>query len=176
MNKTNIAITVVALVALVVAVVSFGKPRTSTTVVESPNYGAVSSPDVQSDYLCVGGVCQTYRRSELKSATTTLCALPSPAATSTLDFASVRIASTGTTSALTLSIAKSATAFATTTLLSGDQAVAANGPHTSFASTTVPLAIFSPNTWLVVSIAGGTGGQALTVPSGSCDAVFNMTN
>lgn len=104
------------------------------------------------------------------AATTTPWALQSPSATSTLIAAWCRVDVSSTT-ASTLTIARAATPYATTTLL-GRYGIAANAQATVVASST-PTAgeatTFSPNTYLVVGMAGGIGTFS---PSGSCGALW----
>ncbi len=52
-------------------------------------FGALSSPDIQSPYLCVNGVCGWYASGDCLDATTTPFSVLSPAATSTLDLLQV---------------------------------------------------------------------------------------
>ena len=69
-----------------------------------PKYGAVSGPDISSEYLTVNGVSTFYQRqtfsttSIARTSSTTLCVLPSPRATSTAD---VRVQVTNSTSTAT---------------------------------------------------------------------------
>lgn len=120
-------------------------------------------------------VTDTYTRMAMVAGTTTICAIQSPAATTTLRnfVATFTIAST---SAQTITMAKAANAFATTTNLTGNVAIAASGQATVVASTTIPIAIIAPSQWLVVGQAGGAGGASLNVPIGTCQAVFQSTN
>lgn len=150
-------------------VVNVNVPRQTS----SPVLGSVSSPDIQSPYFSFGGVRHWGARTEtLTSATTTICALQSPPATSTLEFASIQL-TTSSTTASTVTIAKATTAFATTTLL-GNGSISANAQGTIVASTTNSvnpsgLGVFSPNTYLVVGMAGGIGTFS---PVGSCIATW----
>ena len=138
-------------------------------------FRAVSSPDIQSPYFSVGGVRTWAARSEnLISATTTVCAIQSPTATSTLTRASLRL-SVGSTTASTVVIAKSATAFATTTAIGGG-ALAANAQGT-FSATTTPATLtsldgvmtFAPSQWVVFGMTGGIGTFS---PTGACSATW----
>lgn len=125
--------------------------------------------------MTLGNILWTPNRvTSLNQATTTICAIQSPAATSTLLTAGISFTvSTTTTSIVTL--AKATTAFATTTLL-GSASLAANALGTITASST-PFGLdsvntFGPSTWFVVGMAGNSGTFS---PTGVCQAVFQST-
>lgn len=125
------------------------------------------------DNISINSVSYTVARdASLEAASTTICALQSPAATSTLQSASVLL-TTSSTSASTITLAKAATAFATTTLLNTG-AVAAGAQATIIASTTSQggtdqASVFGPSQWFVAGMSGGTGTFS---PSGVCSAVW----
>ncbi len=107
----------------------------------------------------------------MAQATTTVCAIQSPNATTTLGFFSANF-TTGTTTASTITMASAKNAFATTTVLGGSLSMAANSQATFIASTT-PGTIYAPLTWFVVGMAGGAGNFS---PVGACNASFNSVN
>ena len=72
----------------------------------------------------------------------------------------------GSTTATTITIAKSNTAFATTTSL-GSIGIPANGQGTIIASTTFDA--FAPNTYVVIGMQGGIGNFS---PTGICGATW----
>lgn len=166
----------VAISALVVVVglvgVQFFHPGSAT----APSFGALSGPDIASSYLKWGlgnGVRVYPTGRALSTATTTVCAIQSPNATSTLRWAGVRFDVSSTT-ASTITLAKSATAFATTTQIGETVAVAANAQAFVLATSTAAQVIaqttvFAPNQWFVVSMTGGTGTFS---PTGACQATF----
>ncbi len=122
--------------------------------------------------VIVGGITTTYVHAIPTAATTTPCALFSPAATSTLLSAQLTLTVASGTVATTVTLAKGTTAFATTTPLAPDTAVAAGAQTTVIASSTLisSTRIFAPNTPVVFGIAGGSGG--VSSPVGICDATF----
>lgn len=135
---------------------------------------AISSPEINSPYVSFNGQTHWYSKGNFAQATTTVCAVQSPAATSTLELASV-VFNVSSTSASVVTLAKAATAFATTTILS-NQSIAANAQATIMASSSPLLAtgavndlVFAPNQWFVVSMAGGAGTFS---PSGTCQTEF----
>lgn len=136
-----------------------------------PALGAVSSPDMNSPYFSFGGVRQWAGSTDnLNQATTTVCAIQSPAATSTLIMGSVRLTVSSST-ASTVTLAKAATAYATTTAL-GSASVSAGAQATVVSLRTAAggdalAETFSPNTWFVVGMAGGVGTFS---PTGVCKA------
>ena len=157
----KIIIGVLALVALVGLFLPIGNE--SKTIVErvSNNLGAVNSPD-----LNIGGVRLTSAQTgALNQATSSvLCALQSPAATSSLVSASI-VVTTATSGASSLSLTKGTTAgmvgsviLATTSIASGAQGALTQGSSTPFA----------PNTYLI----GAQGGAGILNQSGSCNAVW----
>ena len=136
--------------------------------------GALSGPDISSPYLKWGaahGVRVWSEGQGLKAATTTVCAIQSPAATSTLQSAGVKFDVSSTTASI-ITLAKATTAFATTTSIGTNYAIAANAQAFINASTSPSASaveVFAPNTWFVVGMAGGTGTFS---PTGSCHATF----
>jgi hypothetical protein len=132
--------------------------------------GGVASPDFN-----IGGMhFFSARTGSLNQATTSvLCALQSPAATSTLMEASVEL-STGTSTVTSLFMAKGtapavtgATTLASTSVASGAlKTLELNG------TTTVGAYVFSPNTYFqVVQLGGGVLNQ-----TGVCQALWQTTN
>ena len=175
MNKTLGAVLVVVIVIATIGAYMFPK-------VQQP-LGALSSPDIQSSYLSVNGVSRWYESRSLNQASTTICAMKSPTATSTLVSGSVKL-TTGTTTAIALELAKSTSFAATTTRIS--YAVLGAGEQvtlTAFvASTTAAVnsgrfytanetdLVFAPNTFLTAKYGGAAG--SLNVLVGSCKAVW----
>jgi len=135
--------------------------------------GAVSSPDIASPYFSYGGVRHWGRKTtSLTQATTTVCAIQSPASTSTLMYGSIQF-TTSSTTASTVTLAKATTAYATTTSL-GSASVAANGYATVVSKRTAAGGdaldeTFAPNTYFVVGMAGGVGTFS---PAGTCEATW----
>jgi len=184
MNKIiSIIAAALGIAILVVVFVAVNRPiNVDVNVPEQPiEYG--TSPDIMSKYLCVGGVCKfTGRSSTLASASTTPCALQSPAATSTLSFFSVHL-STSTTTAGIFDIGKSATdKTSTTTRLTTVNTFAANDTIDFYlTSSTTPISsavhqfMFPPNTWLVFKMAGGITAGTYS-PVGSCQAEWIRLN
>lgn len=123
----------------------------------------------------VGGFKTNSVTKDLTTSTTTVCAIQSPSATSTLVGGGIRM-TTSSTTASTVTIAKATTAFATTTLINS-ASVSANAQATVLAASTTVSSleqtnrIFAPNTWLVFGMAGGTGTFS---PVGSCSASFDQ--
>lgn len=163
-NKVTTAILALG----VIAALWLGAQTPNQTVVQS-SLGALN-PDIISPYISFGGV-QMYsaRSNDLAQATTTVCALQSPASTSTLQFGSAQFVVASSTQNSTITLAKANTAFATTTLL-GKYVIASGAQGTVIASTsptTGDAVIFSPNTYFVVGMQGGGGTFS---PTGTCSA------
>lgn len=182
-NTLSVIGIVVALLAGTLALIAFsGQESISERVATIENFfvspeemdeealGAVSSPDIPSPYFSFGGVRQwAARDNDLTQATTTVCAIQSPAATSTLDHADLSLVVSSTT-ASTVTFAKAATPYATSTFL-GSAAVAANAQaNIAVKATTTSNAIasnfvFGPSQWFVVGMQGGVGTFS---PTGVC--------
>lgn len=132
------------------------------------NLGAVSGPDMPFSYLSWGGVEEYRLRQKMVTSTTTPCAIQSPAATSTLHFAYVDM-DTSTSSNSIVTIAKAASAFATTTGIT-TRAVTANTQAFIAASSSI---VFEPSQWLVVGMQGNAGNYS---PAGDCLASWIRTD
>ena len=138
--------------------------------------GSLTGPIINSNFLTVGGITEYYWSTSLKTATTTICAIKSPAATSTMVFGSLSFTK-GTTTAATLTMAQATTAYATTTAIGSQFVLAANNLGTMVASTTngAPYIQFAPNTYFVVGLQSSTAVTNLA-ETGKCQAIFRVTN
>jgi hypothetical protein len=143
----------------------------SGTDVTTTNFTTLSV----SNGFSTGGIFNTGARIAFTTATTTVCAIQSPNATSTLVYGSAMF-TVSSTSASTVNMARATTAFATTTSL-GNGIFAANAQGTVIASTTPSSVatdgsqVFPPSTWFVVGMTGGTGTFS---PTGYCSAEWNV--
>lgn len=166
--KTIIVSGGTALVVAILVGLTFGGSETVREIVRERSLGAAAGPDIISPYLRWGGVA-TYRAAEaMNTATNTVCALRSPASTSTLEsFVAYLEVSSSTASRINFATSGSGDAqpSATTTLIDS-QNIAANAKAIfKNASST----IISPNTWLVLGMQGGTGTFS---PTGVCQATW----
>lgn len=165
-----------SVVALVIAlvVIAAGAAFYAGTTSSTPAHTAssITGPDSSNPYFGVNGV-QTYETNvRMRNATTTICAIKSPSATSTLQFASWQIG-LGTSTAATIDLATSTNPYSTTTpalvvgtsVASGAQASVSWDP----AGTNGTLA---PNTYVIAKTAGvGLGGYTY---GGDCEATFTV--
>ena len=171
-----------ALVALNVVLLGLIATNKSETVREvvTKELGAVASPDLQSAYFSYGGVRHwAAKNTALTDASTTVCALLSPAATSTLQFGSIKY-TTGATTTQTLSAGKGTTRYTIDRLFATSSA-AADEKATLLAATTTPAAdqtagkliltdrVFSPSTYLVFTISSA---NSYTDVEGTCEATW----
>lgn len=141
-------------------------PKGESGAIGMPSKLGSASPLIPFNYFGFAGlVWHAGKMESLTQATTTVCAIQSPAATSTLALGSGVRFSVSSTTATTITLAKSANAFATTTQIGTNFAISANAQATIIASTTGM--IFEPNYWFVVGMAGGTGNFS---PTGVCQA------
>lgn len=139
-------------------------------------FGSVSSPDINSPYFSVGGLAiWAQRTTSLIQASTTVCSIQSPAATSSLLFAGIEF-DVASTSATYVELARATTPYATTTRIGSPYVIGANAQANIVASTTGSVAgdatIFPPNTYFNVKASWATAATALTVPRGSCQSIF----
>lgn len=135
-----------------------------------------ASPDLYSPYFNINGVKNFYNSVGLVQATTTICSIKSPSATSTLGFASVQF-ETASTSATYVELGRATTRYATTTSIN-IYTVGASAKASIVASSTGSVAgnatIFPPSTYFNVKTSWATAATALTVPVGRCQAVFTQ--
>lgn len=157
-----------------------GMPGTPGT--PGPIVGGLSGPDISSPFLSWGGVRQWAARSgSLTQATSTICSLTSPLATSTLLAANISL-STASSSAVALDISKNiAGATASTSDVFGDKKIAAGARATLMADIAADSteqadsekAIFAPSSRLNFVMRNATAGNGLgSAPVGSCSAVW----
>lgn len=167
-NKTNIGIGLIAIVALVLSFTAVTKTPVNTTTEVTKNVGSVTGPDLYSPYWNVNGVRTWYAGQALAKSTTTPCSLKSPASTSTLTVAGIQIG-TASSTAITIRVATSSTAYATTTTL--NSYALASGALGSFNqnSTSSQTSVMAPNTYLVFSLDGIIGADS-TKLNGTCFA------
>lgn len=175
-NIKTIGIAVILSVLFSFGVVSTQKTHTETkTVVREVPLAAASSPDLPGRYFSFGGVRNWGgKTSALTSATTTICSFQSPASTSTLLQATLRLdTSTTVTSIIQFSKNTVNNGTSSTGLLSGNYTVAANAKAFIQASTTPTgtAVVFEPNAWLNVVVAASGGVQTVS-PTGLCQATF----
>lgn len=175
MNKTS-KIAVLALVVVLVLVVLSFKSSSVTTVVEK--VGATPGNKITESSFSVGGVSTYSKSGKFNLATTTVLALRAPlSATSTLTYNGGCTFDVSSTTATTIYVAKSNTAFATSTLLR-QESVSANAKaafqtaSTTYNSLADTNRTFSPGQYLVIGLAGGTGGTQTFSPIGGCTAEF----
>lgn len=170
---------VVAVAALVLGYLAFSR---GTDV----PFGSAGS---DSSYSCEShnGVTRCFTRVVLNNASTTLCSIKSPAATSTLVSGGVQL-TTGTTTTIALELGKSSLFDATTTRISYDASIASAAQETltAFVASTTGVygalgqqhtadeqdVVFGPNTRLNAKYGGAAG--ILNVLKGSCTATFEI--
>lgn len=180
-NIATVVVGVIAVVALGVAVLGGGTEKVREVVKQGDSVGAVASPDLSSNYFSFGDIRRhAAKDTTMTQASTTVCALQAPSATSTLVSGEVRF-NTGSSTALNVGFGKGTTKFATSTALNaanltgGAQGtLAAQDPEgASFDEDNV----FGPDEWLLVQAFGGiTAGDSGTgfTPSGVCQATWEQ--
>jgi hypothetical protein len=156
---------------LVVNVFATSERVIERTEIREVEVGAISGPRILSPFLDHNGIVTYSSRLGFQQATTTVCAVKSPSATSTVLFASAVVYS-GSTTAATMTIATSTTAFATSSVLA-TTSVAANAQNVqahwlNFGGNN---GVLRPNQWVTVSLTGGNGTFS---SSGACQVEFRV--
>lgn len=164
--------------AIAVAVFAVGYlivPPVQNIVNQQP--GAATGPDSFFDCETHNGVQRCFYRMAMTTGTTTPCAFKMQGATSTLVIAQARL-NVATATAATVTIAKSTSFNATTTLLASGL-LAAGAQGTVVATTTGGVdtaSVIAPNNYIVFGISGGQGGITLSsANSGVCLATTDTT-
>ena len=147
-------------------------PAPIVNVPKQVQFGAVSGPDTYFPYVANNNSRVWTVRSTFTAATTTPCSLRAPAATTTLIFAGWQI-TTGTSTAATIDLGTSTTAFSTTTNKVAAKSIAANAQGYAVwtpAGGGVDDNKMAPNEYVVVKTAGaGLSGYTY---QGTCTAEF----
>jgi len=175
MNKNQkILVSLGVALSLVVSIWAFNHKQ---VVVQKPDgttqpiVGSIASP-----YFQVGGTTLYGGGESLRTGTSTVCVIQSPAATSTLITAGVNF-QLASTSVVLVDLAKATTVYATSTSIGTAYGVATSSQATIVASSTGSVAgdatIFAPNTFFMVKYSGynsdaGTGNAS----KGSCWALW----
>ena len=135
--------------------------------------GALSSPDIASPYFSFGGVRSWGYSMPFQDATSTICTFQSPAATSSLEFASIEI-TTATSTASFFEIAQSRDRAATTTSIQKISVPTTELLDWVSTSTggVVGTTIFGPNRFLNVKVGGFIIHAGDGLLEGQCKAVF----
>ena len=182
MSNKNLTIGLVAVLVIVLGV-AFLKPS-NVIVQQGPQdpIGAVSGPDRSYPCESSNGVGKCFEKQSLALATTTVCAIKSPSATSTLVSANVGF-TTSTTTKTVVTLAKGTTAYSTSSAVFSQTDVAINSrAYLQYRDQTASStdSVFGPSTYFVVGIQGGSGagsaiGHSQTFSnSGACNATFEL--
>lgn len=138
--------------------------------------GAISGPEVSSDYFCVNGVCRYYFSSKFNNASTTLCSFKLPSATSTLVSASLQV-TTATATAIVVDLGEGAIYDATTTKIGTTYTVAATAQDTIIASSS-PAAgattLLSPSNYLNYKFGSSAITPTTNSLAGTCKATVEV--
>ena len=170
MNTKSVSIGVGVAVLLILGLIF---PRSGGTVVERV-VGAAVGPESTNDYQCYNNMCSYYRFTNLAAATTTPCALLSPKATSTLLYFDFNV-TVSTSTNLTMDLATSTTAFASTTIINSYTLAANKQTTIHLVGTSTPAngigsVLYAPSTWIVMKTASASGGPSQI--TGNCQAEF----
>lgn len=174
MDIKNIIIGIVALVGAVFGGLAYFSHSSVT-----PPFGALTGPVIPYNFLTVGGATVYDAGVPIRQATSTLCAIQSPPATSTVQAAQIRLDVASSTATI-VEIGVSTSLDATTTLLGGTYHIA-GGAQAFIVGSTTPtngaVTVLAPNSWVNFNIGGGILGAATgLVPVGTCQAEFIASN
>jgi len=176
MNKFLVGGVVVALILGVLGIFKGEKVPTVIQQKDGTTVGAVS-PYSPTPELNLGGLRLVGLKKSLATGTSTVCAIQSPTATSTLISAGVNF-TLASTSATLVDLAKGTTQYATTTRIGTAYGIVASAQATIVASTTGSAAgeagIFAPNTWFIVKYSDNNSGVG-NASTGSCWATWAVT-
>jgi hypothetical protein len=169
----NIAVTSLAVIALVVGVAAYTREVPTAVPAPTPtSLGAVANPDLASPYFAFGNVRHWASGFDATVASTTICRAQSPAATSTLVRSTFR-ETTATGTALFVTVAKTtngnSTQASSTVLALGTLAASVKGDFIFNASSTetglgtgngnvVGSTVFGPNEYITWTVTGGASG------------------
>lgn len=173
----NPTIALVALVALALSVLALGLIfiHPSKTPDQAPVTLGQAGPDNSVPCVSNNGVTTCSETRGFTQASTTVCSIKSPSATSTLELGSFNIR-TATTTAIAFDFARDTSFAATTTKIGSSYLVNSGLTPTVVASSTNGQAdqstIFPPNTYFNVKYGGALG--ALNTLQGACKATFIM--
>lgn len=179
MNKMNKTIVGLLVVALALGGYAAFLKDSKTVVVENgkPVELGGFSPYIPVPEVNLGGLRLVGKKISLQTGSSTVCAIQSPSATSTLITAGVDF-TLASTSAVLVDIAKGTNQYATTTKINLAYSVAASAQATIVASTTgsaaAEAAIFAPSTWFVVKYSDSNNGTG-NASTGSCWATWAVT-
>lgn len=176
-NKALIFGGIVGIVALGVAFLTG-----QDTIVVQPDVERIEAPagaassDFSTRYVSWGGVRNwaTGVRLDGTAASTTICAIAAPTASSSLEFLAVR-ANSGTTTSMQVQAFKSASPFLTTTAVTGETVFASMTETVAVATSTVidsTARLFTSGDYLVVTMTPAAGGNGPVSPTGQCNAQF----
>lgn len=173
---TNKTLGIALVVIVIIALGGYVFPSVQNSVIERI-VGGSAGPERTDSCESTNGVQKCWERKKLNVATTTPCAIKSPAATSTLLSASLQV-QTSTTTATVWTLAKAATAFATTTQFSQySLGSGALGSMVSTSSTAVAIdgvGVIAPNQFIVWGVQGTVVSDTAGKLGGVCQAEFQV--
>ena len=168
------------IVIAIIAIIGVFTPVGQKTV---KGFGSVQSvPDVTTtnlttlnlsgNLMCVGGLCTNAQRIPMIQASSTLCAIQSPNATSTLTMAAVNFSSTPSYSQI-YELAEDPTAFSSTTALVAAYGIGASGTASFIATTTGSTLVVAPSSFITLKLSTTTA-SATFAPVGYCSVEFQV--
>lgn len=178
--NTKILGSVAIALSLVLSLVAVSKHTQPVSAPSTQNFGG-TSPDFASAYINYGGVNHWAFKQPMKQATTTLCAVQSPVATSTLSSFSVNFSGSAASYLTSYELAEQSGPSATTSssnaiVVSYD--VLANAVPVFTATSTItsvkPDGIIPPNSWIVLDLSTSTAASVSPTfaPVGNCIGAF----
>lgn len=186
MDNLKTVLIVLALAAFIGVGVSFSTSGPQT--VDKP-VGALTSPDLPYNYLCVGGVCTYTVKGTLAATSSSVCAIQNPrGATTTVTAASLQITANGMAQNQKLDISTSSTALGSSTpslvwnktVTGSAQASISWTPQATSTPQLIGIntltgetnVVLGPTEYLTFKIATGTPGTFSSYWTGTCTGTF----
>lgn len=175
MNKNLLVGVGVTLAILLGLVGVFKDSRGNVQNTPQQNFGSVASPDIMSPYFSFGGVVHWGYRQDMRQASSTLCSMQSPAATTTIvGFPSANF-TTAASYTTVYAWGNATDAFSTTTLMGNFTIIAANKGLLIASSTAMSALqdsqVIPPLTYINFKLSTGTA-SATFAPVGTCSLVL----
>jgi hypothetical protein len=185
-SLATIGAILISLIALITSLIHTSDPSVARNIADiqqeisqlSTHSGALAGPDIASPYLNWGGIVRWGAVQAFNQASSTLCSIQAPAATSTLRSFGINFTA-GAVYANTYELGYSATTKnSTSTAIIASYTVAANALLTTQATTTLTAltdGVVAPNSWVSFNVSTTTVGSATgPTATGQCSATFDQ--
>lgn len=152
--KNIISSAVVSIIVIILGFVAY-HPKNNAVIVKG------TQPEITSPYLIVNGITQWFLQTPINQATTTLCSVPSPNASTTIWGAWIRTNTMGNITHIDIGTSTSGTGTSTNTLVSGWTAASSSGTGYVAASFGVSALNYGQNINFVSDRVSSTTGTCI---------------